>query len=59
MLEQEIAKELTLEAIKKIDTRFGTSYKASERNELLAKNVGEMYQEIFQSVVNANNSTTK
>lgn len=56
MNDKEIAKEITIEVVKRLDTRYGSSLKASEKNLLIARDVGKMYQEILQSVINANES---
>ena len=49
----EIAKELTLKAIDKLDVRFGSDKPAIKRNELLAEEVGKLYKEIFKAVFDA------
>lgn len=53
MLEKEIAKEITISAIGKIDTRFGGNVTAVEKNELYAQEVGKLYKEVFKAVVEA------
>lgn len=55
MDEKEIAKELTIKAIERMDSRYGSHLKASERNDLIGKEVGLMYNEIFKAVLEANN----
>ena len=59
MLEQEIAKELTLKAIEGLDRRFGTNKTAIERNEIYAQEVAKLYNEIFKAVVSANDHLNK
>lgn len=54
MEEKEIAKELTIKAIERMDNRYSSNMKASERNELIGKEVGVMYNEIFKAVLEAN-----
>ncbi|OAK70050.1 hypothetical protein [Lederbergia galactosidilytica] len=55
MLEKEIAKELTIKAIDKMDTKYAANKSSTEKNELIGKEVGIMYKEIFKAVLEANN----
>ena len=59
MLEKEIAKELTLQAIKGLDIKIGSTKTAAERNDFLGKEVGKLYKEIFKSVVEASEEFNK